>query len=734
MTGKNGSTTGPDPVTGAGLGSGSGTSSEPGGGMGSPATPGPATVSGDIRSLNAVDGLFLRAEHLRTMQSYARDLSLAVGIGSGTGVVYGFDVSLDKDDDNKDILVVQPGLGMGPTGQPLRSTSEAVVSLAPADVPDFDDTEVWVIEVRHAWWNSGNENVYGNLCDEPCSGSGSVLQPWTVEGITVSLRPDASLRLTGVDPDLRRNRLASLYFERERSESWLNDGGPWLFPRTGQNGQVTSVGSIKNHDWRRAIGPPDPSGMPIGILHRVDDAWLLDTWTARREIGDPPADNKWRVRLAMRPWNVFLAQVLQFQDQLGSTATMAPKAGTTDKHEAVKALSEAIKSFVSRVGHTPTARTKAFKELVSRQQEAETAQGVVTEGPPLLIQRGFDELPPAGFLAREDTGASLDEWLESLFGTEKVDLRICHVRADQILVAVQQAQHRDRIPLNSQFGRVDVDVLVPDVLADLKGTYTESYPWVAFVRRREAPCVDAPPAPEPPDEVGIYTLRGDAGDLSGAIEDIEEGNQPGGAKFAGTLEYPTARWEYPETKMTQDITAQPGMTLIAVASNDMRRPLAALRASLFAASFDEGIAPPPVRSVVGGSLSERIIVFTTTPTPPERIDVFRFVGTWQDARNAYTAATIPDTLKRVGTLQYPADSWEYPGTLALGLPAPSGTQMLAVASTQARRPLAALRASLFAASLDEGITFPPVRSVMMAEKPEAIIAVLPPPPPQPPAA
>src|SRR5437879_4748787 len=60
------------------------------------AVPGPATVSGDITSLNPSDGLFLRAEHLNAIQNYERALSLAGGIGGGTGVVYGFEASLDS--------------------------------------------------------------------------------------------------------------------------------------------------------------------------------------------------------------------------------------------------------------------------------------------------------------------------------------------------------------------------------------------------------------------------------------------------------------------------------------------------------------------------------------------------------------------------------------------------------------------------------------------------------------
>jgi len=49
-----------------------------------------ATAFGDLVRFRPQDGIFLRAEHLTVMQTYAAELARAVGIATGSGVVYGF--------------------------------------------------------------------------------------------------------------------------------------------------------------------------------------------------------------------------------------------------------------------------------------------------------------------------------------------------------------------------------------------------------------------------------------------------------------------------------------------------------------------------------------------------------------------------------------------------------------------------------------------------------------------
>ena len=74
--------------------SGAGPAGQPELATGSPDSVAVSTATGGIRRLNPADGLFLRSEHLNQMQAYSRELALAAGIAGGTGVVYGYQLSL----------------------------------------------------------------------------------------------------------------------------------------------------------------------------------------------------------------------------------------------------------------------------------------------------------------------------------------------------------------------------------------------------------------------------------------------------------------------------------------------------------------------------------------------------------------------------------------------------------------------------------------------------------------
>jgi hypothetical protein len=74
---------------------------------------------------------------------------------------------------------------------------------------------------------------------------------------------------------------------------------------------------------------------------------------------------------------------------------------------------------------------------------------------------------------------------QAIFGLQ-VEVRVRTCRADYVAHAVEQAQHMDRIPLCDKApGKTEVDLLIPLEPTDLKATYTRSYGWSAFVRRRE---------------------------------------------------------------------------------------------------------------------------------------------------------------------------------------------------------------------------------------------------------
>jgi len=55
----------------------------------------------------------------------------------------------------------------------------------------------------------------------------------------------------------------------------------------------------------------------------VDGEWVLDAWIARRDLIATPPRDAWEWRLGLRPWAVFIAQVLQFQAQLAGAPGIA---------------------------------------------------------------------------------------------------------------------------------------------------------------------------------------------------------------------------------------------------------------------------------------------------------------------------------------------------------------------------------------------------------------------------
>lgn len=246
-----------------------------------------ATSFGDLVRFQARDGVFLRAEHLAVMQTYAAELAQAVGLAAGTGVVYGFRPEIAADHTS---VEVGPGLAIDPTGRPLQATeAKAVVRFLDAPLQNTDG--FWVVEIARTTLPFGTEKIFGNVCDDPCSTS--ALQPWVAEGVVARLRPDSLEGFAGVPADQKRSWLASTYFERTRQRSQ-----PWLVPAAPN----AVIASITGRDWTDVARAPEGTWVPLGVVWRDGDTPRLDMWTARREIFGRFGDDLWRSRLAMRPW------------------------------------------------------------------------------------------------------------------------------------------------------------------------------------------------------------------------------------------------------------------------------------------------------------------------------------------------------------------------------------------------------------------------------------------------
>jgi hypothetical protein len=319
--------------------------------------------------------------------------------------------------------------------------------------PHGDD--LWVVEIVPATWEYGSEPVYGSLCEDPC-GRGSGIQPYAAEGVELKLRRDSLKGFGDVDPSWQRNWLASNYFERERKyggASARSANAPWLLP-------ASPVQNIIQHPWSEGTGHHDQAAVPLGVVWKRDGRWHLDVWTARRDCGEPTPAAAWQWRLGWRPRSVFTAQVLQFQSQLAH-ADLSP-----------------------------------------------------------LYALGFEELPPAGYLPwgfENMDDEALRSAAQTLFGPE-VDVRVRKCRADFVAHAVEQVQHMDRIPLKGHVAGIPkVDLLVPSEPSDLKPTWTDTYGWSAFVRRREVHDDVPLPTPEPPTDF-TPLLAAIAGLLIGASD------------------------------------------------------------------------------------------------------------------------------------------------------------------------------------------------------------------------
>ncbi|MCX4695756.1 hypothetical protein [Streptomyces sp. NBC_01408] len=464
-----------------------------------------ATAGGGIDRLNAFDGLFLRAEHLNRIQDYARELALAVGEAGGPGVVEGYEVTL-----RDGTLRVGGGLAVTAGGRPLRS--QRLVTLPLSGLRPGPDTFWWVEAVPEAW-PYGEAPVQGAYCDDPCSGAGTTRQPYTAEGVRIRLTEATERGLDQRAPELRRNWLASRLFAAERTGH-----SPWPY------GTAAA-------DLPRSWAPPGTAGKPEAVRLAVLlphpaglDAWEADIWAARRDRGAAPPQREWQARLGMRPWDVFVAQILQFQAHLAQLVEAPAQRSESDLAPLLEQLARIGKQTFLQ-SHTKDQLGRELAQLVEGIDAGELiASAPVRQGPYSLVRMGIGELPPAGYLpvwgGDGEERPALDQvrtWLEPCR-----DLRWCTGAPADVAQAVQEAQHRDRIPLD---GSADVDVLVP---VDEEGEPLTR--WVAFVRRDRRRCR------EPREEDGPYAARHPDG--GGAQEPGEARAEPGSG--AGATDPETA--------------------------------------------------------------------------------------------------------------------------------------------------------------------------------------------------
>jgi hypothetical protein len=449
------------------------------------------------------DGKFLRAAGFRLDQEYVRSLVALSNQAVGSGVVHGFDVARQAGDR----LRVEGGLALAPSGRVTYLPQQVEVSLAdliarstgsfdPAAAPtggsaDFGrcppdaglDPDVvvparplYLLTVAGTEALCGEEERFGQLCEDACATETD--RSTVVEGVRLRVRELAlTLPVSRTVPftDLHlRSRVASAYYEQERR----------AVP------SMVSGAGLRNPVWCAGADGIGGDEVPLAVLDRSGAVTsMVDGWIARRELMEATPRRYWAWRTSMRPWDIFLAQVLQFQCQLLDLGAGGDGGGLPDpcagERGTLAAADEVLRTLVDEPGRAPTAGDAVAKTIaavrttslvagvspdaysriaaVRAKISSVLAGGAVAPTGSLLLDGGVIETPSAGYLP-VSLDSDVADQVRAVFGTG-VDLRFCAVRPDYVPQALCEAQHMDRISLTR--GLDDpadleaVDVLVP---------------------------------------------------------------------------------------------------------------------------------------------------------------------------------------------------------------------------------------------------------------------------------
>jgi hypothetical protein len=375
------------------------------------------------------------------------------------------------------------GLPTAATGMPSAAFEDCaeVAETPPSEIARA--TDLYLLTIAYAEGLCGHEDVYGRLCDDACVTSTD--RPFRVEGIVVRVRPlvlqSSFPASTAVALDRRhlRSRVATAYFA---------DDALLVASLISRAGLATDT-------WCLGARLDGGSVVPLGIIARSGTSTVFfDAWTARRERIEPPSRRYWARRMAMRPWETYLAQILQFQCQLHDLLLDGGEPGGDDEPcrtqqdvlvDAAKFLDEIGSSYAALLAQTiqPAAQPVMVKAAdlkvtdlpdggIARIADLRKRLGVALAGAfntprdRVLIQGGIVELPPAGYLpVVPGSTVTVNEQVRRLVG-EGLDLRYCVVRPDFVPHALEEAQHMERISLlqglDQPTDRPRVDVLVPD--------------------------------------------------------------------------------------------------------------------------------------------------------------------------------------------------------------------------------------------------------------------------------
>lgn len=467
-----------------------------------------------LTRLHYFDGKFLKADALSQEQAYHRTRVRLSNQAGGWGVVNGLGIDVIGNE-----LIVDGGLAITPAGNFVMNVAGVKASLdellkiaekaPPEGNADFQPCvtelgkskgtttttsglQIYEITVGPIDTLCGNEPVYGKLCESACVSDSR--HPYWREGMVLRLRP-ISLKLPSSATPLTsthlRNRIASAYFALE----------------PGSTSDLLSRAGLQGDGWCATASLYGRDEVAIGLLTRDGTAINVDSWAARRERMDSQARGYWQGRMAMRPWNVYLAQILQFQCQLSGvlddqTGVVKPASDCDELRVALdkarkeiaalqKKYAASSKQMVERfAGRVTKADTQwaideskvsgaSLYELSDSLSKLEVGSGALPANR-LLLNSGFQQLPPAGYLPIEPSKTTVSEQLSRMFG-EGVRLHLRAARADVLPHLLEEAQHMERISLTKGLDNPkdleDVEVFIPDGQLNTVAAQTEGIWW-----------------------------------------------------------------------------------------------------------------------------------------------------------------------------------------------------------------------------------------------------------------
>ena len=516
--------------------------------------------------LNYYDGKFLQASDLRQEQLATQSMIQLSNQAAGTpGPSYGFVITLGSGD----TLTLGPGLGADPQGRVLylpQSVNVAVSDLlasmqapggsgsasqassgvagsaaigaAPAAFQPCDlavsapsatpvsGVDLYLVTLSAAEGLCGTDEVFGQLCQAACVTASD--RPWRIEGILLGLVPltlgqlATSTTVVLTQAHLR-SQVASAYYAAEAAAG----------------ASLISAAGLAAGAWCLGATPVAGDAIYLGVLARSGGSTVfLDEWTARRERIETSPQRYWAFRMAMRPWNVFLAQVLQFQCQLkdvlssmgaaglvaspisqamtllGQSATLIDQLQQAAPAGPVEAAPAAPAQPAPDAPAQPAPAGTTLEQAVAdyRQEVSDILAGRALPSAHGLIDAGIIELPPVGYLPIDLTSqTALEAQVSQLLGAG-VDLRFCVMRHDEAGAQLTRGQHLDRISLLAGLDDPSqvqpVDILVPDgtwptatSIAPAQPSIKPALDWVLFRRRSDVNCG---PPPQQFDTVTLY--------------------------------------------------------------------------------------------------------------------------------------------------------------------------------------------------------------------------------------